>query len=97
MSQPWIVLAAVIALGALYVLLPVVLGAFASYRRTRCLRCPEADQDAEVGVDAVRAAWTSAFGPPRLKVKACSLWPVRSGCGRACLGSEKVEKRVFAS
>lgn len=93
MSQPWIVLAAVIALGALYVLLPVVLGAFASYRGARRLRCPETDQTAEVGVDAVRAAWTSAFGSPRLKVKACSLWPARSGCGRACLAREEAEPR----
>lgn len=93
MSQPWIVLAAMIALGALYVLLPVVLGAFASYRGARRLRCPETDQNAEVGVDAVRAAWTSAFGSPRLTVKACSLWPKRSGCGRACLVREAVEAR----
>lgn len=94
MSQPWIVLAAVIALGALYVLLPVVLGTCASYRGARRLRCPETDRDAEVGVDAVRAAWTSAFGPPRLRVKACSLWPKRSGCGRSCLARETGASRV---
>lgn len=94
MTFPWIVLLAIGLLGIFYVLLPVALGAFATYRGTRALRCPETGQGAEVGVDAVRAAWTAAFGPPRMAVKACSLWPERSGCGRNCLAHETGASRV---
>lgn len=94
MTFPWIVLLAIILLGVFYVLLPVALGAFAAHRGARALRCPETGQGAEVSVDAARAAWTAAFGPPRLSVKACSLWPKRSGCGRSCLDRQTSEGRV---
>ncbi|MBI3990325.1 MAG: hypothetical protein HY347_12000 [candidate division NC10 bacterium] len=91
MSTPWIVVAAVVALGVLYVLLPVVAQTFLRYRRTKVLRCPEAGKEAEVGIDAARAAYTSAFGQPQLQVEDCSLWPERKDCGQDCLGLPETE------
>jgi len=97
MTHPWIVLLAMILLGVFYVLLPTVLGTLASYRAARLLRCPETGGDAEVRVDAARAAWTSVVSRPRLRVKTCSLWPVRGDCGQSCLGREELAGRVSAA
>lgn len=85
MSNPWIVLVGIAAVGVLFVILPVVGDAFLRFRRARALMCPEAGTDAEVGLDAGYAAWTAAFRTPRLRVKRCSLWPVRHGCTQSCL------------
>lgn len=85
MSKPWIVVAVILALAALYVLLPVVADTFRRYRAKRVLRCPETGAVAEVGIDASRAALTSAFGEPQLRAQDCSLWPERKDCAQDCL------------
>lgn len=85
MSNPWTVITAILALAALYVLLPRVVDTFLRYRRSKVLRCPETGREAEVGIDASRAAFTSAFGEPLLRATQCSLWPERRGCGQGCL------------
>ncbi|MFQ5691967.1 MAG: hypothetical protein ACE5IM_02835 [Nitrospinota bacterium] len=85
MTHPALVIVAVLALAALYVLLPVMVGAFRQLRGHRTLRCPESGEAAEVALDSRHAALTSAFGPPHLRVSDCSLWPERSGCRQACL------------
>ncbi len=85
MSHPWIVLVAVLAVACLYVLLPLVADTFRRFRSPRMLRCPETSGPAEVGIDAPRAAVTSAFGQPLLRVKSCSLWPERDQCKQHCL------------
>jgi len=86
MSAPWIVLAAIVAVGLVYVLLPTVLEAYFRFRGKREFRCPETGTEAEVGVDARLAALTEPFGRPRLRVVSCSLWPERDGCAQACVG-----------
>lgn len=91
MSHPWTVVIAVLAVAALYVLLPVVADTFRRFRSSRILRCPESGGKAEIGMDASRAAFTSAFGRPLLRVKACSLWPERQQCKQDCLGLPEVE------
>lgn len=93
MSAPWIVLVAIVALAAVYVLLPVVGAVFVRYRGTRGLTCPETGADAKVRVDARWAAFTAAFRHPILRVKSCSLWPEKSGCEQSCLGLPESEKR----
>jgi len=85
MSNPWTLITAILALAALYVLLPRVADTFLRYRTSKVLRCPETGGKAEVGIDASRAAFTSAFGEPLLRAKQCSLWPERKGCGQGCL------------
>jgi len=84
--NPWIVLPAIIALGLVYIMLPTGLQAFFRYRPTKLLRCPETGDPARVLIDARRAGLSAALrGSPSLSVRECSLWPVRSGCGRDCL------------
>lgn len=85
MNTPLITVAAIVVLASLYVLLPVVLHTFQRYRHKRVLQCPETKGMAEVDVDAERAAFSSAFGRPQLRVKDCSIWPKRRGCAQGCL------------
>ena len=88
MSAPWIAVTAIIALAAVYVLVPVAADTFRRFRTKRSLRCPETGREAEVGIDAGRAALTSAFGRALLRVKNCSLWPGRKECAQECVRSE---------
>ncbi len=85
MNTPLITMAAIVALGVLFVLLPLVVHTFQRYRNRKVLRCPETQGLAEVDIDASRAAFSSAFGKAILRVKNCSLWPKRKGCGEGCL------------
>jgi hypothetical protein len=85
MSHPWIVLVAVLAVGLLYVLMPLVADTFRRFRSPRTLSCPETGGTAEIGIDASRAALSSAVGRPLLRVKTCSLWPERDRCKQDCL------------
>jgi hypothetical protein len=85
MNTPWITTAAIISLGGLFVLLPLVAHTFQRYRHKRVVKCPETRGLAEVDVDAPRAAFSSAFGKPLLRIKNCTLWPKRKGCEQGCL------------
>ena len=85
MSTPFITVATIIALAVLLVLLPLAVHTFQRYRSKKVVRCPETKGLAEVDIDAPRAAFSSAFGKPRLRIKNCTLWPKRRGCGEGCL------------
>jgi hypothetical protein len=85
MNHPWIVLVAIVAVALLYVLAPLVADTFRRFRSPRLLSCPQTGGKAEVGIDASRAALTSAFGQPLLRVKSCSLWPEKERCKQNCL------------
>ncbi|MFQ5840000.1 MAG: hypothetical protein ACE5HK_04700 [Candidatus Methylomirabilales bacterium] len=87
MIQLWTLVGALLALGLVYVVLPTVLDAFRRFRRGRVVRCPETHAEATVHLDARHAAWTTAIGPPVLRIRDCSLWPERQGCSRVCLKS----------
>jgi hypothetical protein len=97
MSHPWIALAGIGALAALYVVFPVVASAFAQFRAPRRLRCPETRTEAEVALDAAHAAWTAAFRAPLVRVKRCSLWPRRGECAQGCLTGPEATLRDEAS
>lgn len=75
----------IIALGTLYVLLPVVAGTYRRFAKRRVVTCPETKSFAEIQIDAAHAAVSSAIGEPRLKVESCTRWPERTGCGEDCL------------
>jgi hypothetical protein len=49
------------------------------------ITCPETGKPAAVEVDARHAAATAALGKPRLRLRDCSRWPERQGCGQECL------------
>lgn len=85
MDKPVLVGAAIVILGAVYVLPLVVLEAWERFRRSRVVTCPETGLPASVGVDAGHAAMTAAWGRPDLRIAACSRWPERAGCDQRCL------------
>jgi len=91
MNHPWVVLVAILAVGLLYVLMPVAADTFRRFRTPRRLSCPETGGTAEVGIDASHAALTSAFGRPLLRVQRCSLWPERERCRQDCLSIAQAE------
>ncbi len=93
---PGLLILAILAAGALFVLVPVTLTTFFEYRRKKSVTCPEAGCPAEIGLDAGRAARSAAFGRLSLRVEACSLWPERSGCEQACLRSPEPVEQVEA-
>jgi hypothetical protein len=85
MKTALITIAAVVALGALYVLLPLVINTFQRYRNKRVMTCPETGGLAEVDINSRRAALTSAIGRPLLRIKNCTLWPKKKGCDEECI------------
>jgi len=87
MTGPWILLLAIVGTAILYVLIPIVAGVFARYRKPRIVRCPETGGAAEIKIDAPHAAATSLPGPPELRAADCSRWPERKGCDQACIAA----------
>jgi hypothetical protein len=85
MNAPLMTLAAIAAVGLLFVVMPVVTDVYLRFRARRTVGCPETGLAAEVQIDARRAAATAIPGPARLRVVACSLWPERAGCAQKCL------------
>ena len=80
-----VVIGAIVAVGALYVVLPVVADAYRRFRGTRLVTCPETHQAAAVEVNARRAAFKAAIGRNELSLRDCSRWPEREDCGQECL------------
>jgi hypothetical protein len=79
------VIAAVIALGLVYVVAPVAIGAYRRYRGVQTVECPATGTAAEIELDAVKAAITATTGEPVVAVAHCSHWPERKDCGQECL------------
>ena len=94
MSSPGILIVVILAVGIVFVLVPLVIHTFARYRGSRVLACPETGEQVRLDLDASRAALTSALGRPRLRVSWCTLWPRRKSCAQACLASPEVEKQA---
>ena len=85
MDNPFLVVGAIIALGVLYVMLPVFLDVFRRYREGKTVTCPRNSERASVNVDAERAAFTALIGKPQLRAKNCSLWKDEVFCKQECL------------
>jgi hypothetical protein len=85
MSLEFYLIALLLALAALYFVVPLVAGAFLRYRGKRVITCPETRKPAAVEVDARHAALTAAISHPNLRLKSCSRWPERQDCGQECL------------
>lgn len=85
MDKPLLVLAAIAALGLIYVVFPVVMDAFMRYRKIRRVNCPEEEKTALMNIDAKAAALAAAQGKTQLRVSNCSLWPEKRGCAQRCL------------
>jgi hypothetical protein len=77
--------AALAALGTAYLVLRPVARAYLGLRGTRVVTCPETGKPVAIEVDARHAAVTAASGRPHLRLRDCSRWPERRGCGQECL------------
>src|SRR5208283_4082895 len=55
------------------------------YRGKRLITCPETHKPAAVDVAAGEAAVGAFLSEPTLRLKQCSRWPERQGCGQECL------------
>lgn len=80
-----LVVAAILALGTLYVVLPIAVDVYWRFRGTRLVTCPENQRPAAVEVDARHAALNAIRGAADLKLAQCSRWPERHDCGRECV------------
>ena len=85
METAWITIAAITVLGMVYVTLPIFFDYFRRYRLKKVLKCPETEESVEVDINARRAAFSSLFGKPVLKVKDCTLWPWKRDCSQSCI------------
>jgi hypothetical protein len=85
MNTALTLMAAVIAVGAVYVLLPVIADTFRRFRKEKAVVCPETGRPATVRLDAKVAAATSVFGRPKIRMTDCDRWPERRDCGQECL------------
>ena len=55
-------------------------------RGKHLVACPETGRPALVQLDLRYSALPSALGRPHFRLKRCSRWPERKGCGQVCLG-----------
>jgi len=76
--------AAVIAFGLLFFIWRAA-SVYLKFRGVRLVSCPETAEAAAVEVDASHAALSGGIGDLDLRLKSCSRWPERQGCGQECL------------
>jgi nucleotide-binding universal stress UspA family protein len=87
----WLILLGIVAIAALYVVLPVAATTFSHYRRAWRLRCPADGATAQIAIDAPRAAIGAVLGRPTLEVTHCSRWPKLRLCKQECLAQRESE------
>lgn len=71
----------------LALLMPALWGKhiYNSYHGARTVNCPETHAPVMVRFRALRAAFTSLSGKPKLRLADCSRWPVHADCGQDCI------------
>jgi hypothetical protein len=90
-------LVSIVAVGVLYVMVPVVIDTYFRFRDKRTVHCPESGLAAKVQADAWHAAATAIPGPPRVHLVGCSLWPEHEHCGQECVTGRQKEEPAPAS
>jgi len=84
MSSPRFAVALVLFVKAIFVTATLALDAFSRFRGPIQLICPKTGRPVTVQVDNRYAAASSAVGPVRFRLTACSRWPEEQRCGREC-------------
>jgi hypothetical protein len=77
-----------LAVASLWIAVFLALPAWAAWRRwrgTRIVTCPETERPAAVDMDLRYVIAGSIAGRPELRLRDCSRWPQRKGCGQTCL------------
>ena len=75
----------IFALIALFFVVRAAVSAYLDFRGARVITCPETKAPAGVEVDARQAAFSAIFDESELRLKDCSRWPARAGCGQECV------------
>ena len=65
--------------------------AYFNFRGKRLVTCPETHKPEAVDVNASEAALGVFFVEPTLRLKECSRWSERQGCGQECLDQIEVD------
>jgi hypothetical protein len=84
MSRPFILVLAIVAVGVVYVLVPIATDLYRRFRGMIRVTCPETKETASVEVNLKRAVLTGLFGKPHVRLAGCSRWPEREGCAQDC-------------
>jgi hypothetical protein len=82
------VFVALVAVGSLWLAAFVAVQTLTAWRRwrgTRLITCPENRRPAAVELDMRFAVAGAVLGRPELRLRDCSRWPERAGCGQVCL------------
>jgi len=85
MNTPLLMMLGILAMGMLLVVFPVVADVIARYRASKVVTCPETGELVEVRLNAHQTGWAAAFRKAVPRVKNCSLWPRKQGCGEECI------------
>ena len=85
MNTALFIFVALIALAGLFFIARRALRAYLRYRGKGVVICPETRKPVSVQVDARRAALAATEGAVELRLKDCSRWPERAGCGQDCV------------
>ena len=85
MTEPLTLIAAILALAAIYVVPLVVTEVYLIYRGRKYVECPDSELTAVVELQAGRAAASAILGLPRVRLKTCSRWPEHGKCDGGCL------------
>ncbi len=85
MSLEIYLIVVLLILASIYYVAPLAVTVFRRYRGKRIVTCPETMKSCAVEVDARRAAISTVISHPELRMKSCSRWPQRGGCGQECM------------
>jgi len=85
-TNPLLLIAGIVAIGLVFVVIPVFIDAYREFRHRRVVTCPQTHGLAEVSLNSGLAALGAAVGRPVIRVKSCSLWSKRKGCNEKCVG-----------
>ena len=85
MNSVFLLIAAIIALGALCNIFPLMRHVYNRFRHRKVVMCPDTQSLADVELNAGWAAFTALFRKPVPRVKSCSLWPGKKRCAQACV------------
>ncbi len=83
--ESFMLIGAIMALAVLFVLTPMTLHVYGLYRDRKEFRCPETDRLTSVQISAGKAAISSLFGKPKIRIKGCANWPEKKNCAQKCL------------
>jgi hypothetical protein len=81
------IIIAVLVLAAIFFVLRAIpsVRAYFTFRGKRIITCPETHKPEAVNVAAAEAGLGVFFNEPTLRLKECTRWPERQGCGQDCL------------